>query len=86
MENVNNLLTPDWISVSSKESFLEDLNSILNLRKILYLFENEELDSIALKMRSVEQSGYMDNRQSLLAFFQKVLFCGLALSCYHVKL
>uniref|UniRef100_M3XYI9 Dynein axonemal heavy chain 14 n=1 Tax=Mustela putorius furo TaxID=9669 RepID=M3XYI9_MUSPF len=56
---------------SKQESFLEDLNSILNLRKILYLFENEELDSIALKMRSVEQSGYMDNRQSLLAFFQK---------------
>ncbi|XP_032694671.1 dynein heavy chain 14, axonemal [Lontra canadensis] len=56
---------------SKQESFLEDLNSILNLKKILYLFENEELDSIALKMRSAEQSGYMDNRQSLLAFFQK---------------
>lgn len=66
---------------------MEDLNSILNLRKILDLFENEELDSIALRMRSfAERSGHVDNRQSLLASFQKVLFCGLALSNYHVKL
>ncbi|XP_073755948.1 dynein axonemal heavy chain 14 isoform X3 [Callorhinus ursinus] len=55
-----------------QELFLEDLNNILNLRNILDLFENEELDSIALRMRSfAEQSGYIDNRQSLLAFFQK---------------
>nr|XP_054364461.1 dynein axonemal heavy chain 14 [Mirounga angustirostris] len=55
-----------------QESFLEDLNNILNLRNILDLFENEELDSIALRMRSfAEQSGSIDNRQSLLAFFQK---------------
>ncbi|KAG8519328.1 Dynein heavy chain 2, axonemal, partial [Galemys pyrenaicus] len=54
-----------------QEPFLEDLNSILNLGKI-DLFENEELDSIALKIRSVaQQSGYIDNRQSLLLFFQK---------------
>ncbi|XP_030893747.1 dynein heavy chain 14, axonemal, partial [Leptonychotes weddellii] len=55
-----------------QESFLEDLNNILNLRNILDLFENEELDSIALRMRSfAQQSGSIDNRQSLLAFFQK---------------
>ncbi|XP_054550811.1 dynein axonemal heavy chain 14 isoform X4 [Talpa occidentalis] len=55
----------------AQEPFLEDLNRILNLGKI-DLFENEELDSIALKIRSVaQQSGYTDNKQSLLLFFKK---------------
>lgn len=62
---------------------MEDLNNVLNMRKVLDLFENEELDSIVLRMRSfVEQSGYIDNRQSLLAFFQKVL----VFSNYYIKL
>ncbi|CAK7310997.1 Dynein axonemal heavy chain 6 [Vulpes lagopus] len=61
-----------------QEAFLENLNNILNMRKVLDLFENEELDSIALRMRSfVEQSGYIDNRQSLLAFFQKRIYKNL---------
>jgi hypothetical protein len=73
--------------VSPKESFLEDLSFIINAGKIIELFENEELDSVAMRIRSVaEQSGYMDNRQSLLSFFQKVFFCGSALSNCHVKL
>ncbi|ELK08885.1 Dynein heavy chain 14, axonemal [Pteropus alecto] len=55
-----------------QEALLEDLNSILNLGKIPDMFENEELDSIALRIRPLaEQSGYMDNRQALFSFFQK---------------
>ncbi|XP_043340601.1 dynein axonemal heavy chain 14 [Cervus canadensis] len=55
-----------------QELFMEDLNSIINLGKIPDLFENEELDAIALRLRSLaEQSGYVDNRQILLSFFQK---------------
>ncbi|XP_064133022.1 dynein axonemal heavy chain 14 [Loxodonta africana] len=56
-----------------QETFLEDLNSIFNSGKIPDLFENEELDSIAQRIRPLaEQVGYMDNdRESLLSFFQK---------------
>ncbi|XP_070624141.1 dynein axonemal heavy chain 14 isoform X7 [Bos indicus] len=55
-----------------QELFMEDLNSIINLGKIPDLFENEELDAIALRLRALaEQSGYVDNRQALLLFFQK---------------
>uniref|UniRef100_A0A8D0TF00 Dynein axonemal heavy chain 14 n=1 Tax=Sus scrofa TaxID=9823 RepID=A0A8D0TF00_PIG len=53
--------------------FLEDLNSVLSLGKIPDLFESKELDSIALRIKSfAEQSGYIDNRQALLSFFQKI--------------
>ena len=73
--------------VFPKELFMEDLNSIIDLGKIPDLFENEELDAIALRLRSLaEESGYVDNRQILLSFFQKVHFCGLPLSNCHIKL
>ncbi|XP_008070687.1 dynein heavy chain 14, axonemal, partial [Carlito syrichta] len=58
--------------------FLEDLNFIVNSRRIRDLFENEELDSIAIKIRShAEPSGNMDDRQSLLSFFQKRIYKNL---------
>ncbi|PNJ39368.1 DNAH14 isoform 1 [Pongo abelii] len=61
-----------------QDSFLEDLNYIINLGRIPDLFENVELDSIAMKIRSLtEQSGHMDNRQSLLSFFQKRIYKNL---------
>ncbi|XP_037593658.1 dynein heavy chain 14, axonemal isoform X1 [Cebus imitator] len=61
-----------------QDSFLEDLNYIINSGRIPDLFENDELDSIAIKLRSVtEQPGYMDNRQSLLLFFQKRIYKNL---------
>ncbi|XP_076986007.1 dynein axonemal heavy chain 14, partial [Tamandua tetradactyla] len=61
-----------------QELFLEDLNCILNSRKIPDLFENEELDSIALTIRSLaEQAGYVDNRQNILSFFQKRIYKNL---------
>ncbi|XP_074241361.1 dynein axonemal heavy chain 14 isoform X3 [Saimiri boliviensis] len=61
-----------------QDSFLEDLNYIINSGRIPDLFENDELDSIAIKLRSLtEQSGYMDNRQSLLSFFQKRIYKNL---------
>ncbi|XP_057583181.1 dynein axonemal heavy chain 14 [Hippopotamus amphibius kiboko] len=61
-----------------QELFLEDLNSIVNLGKIPDWFENEELDSIALRIRTLaEQSGYVDDRQALLSFFQKRIYKNL---------
>uniref|UniRef100_A0A8C8YBW1 Dynein axonemal heavy chain 14 n=1 Tax=Panthera leo TaxID=9689 RepID=A0A8C8YBW1_PANLE len=55
-----------------QESFLEDLDSVLNSQKTLGLFEDDELGSIALRIRSfAEPSGSVDDRQSLLALFQK---------------
>lgn len=39
------------------------------------MFENEELDSIVLRMRTfVDKSNFMDDRKYLLSLFQKVLF------------
>ncbi|XP_066216240.1 dynein axonemal heavy chain 14 [Saccopteryx leptura] len=55
-----------------QEAFLEDLNSILNLGKIPDIFENEELDSLVLRIRSLtEQTSYIESRQALLSVFQK---------------
>lgn len=68
-----------------QEALLEDLNSILNLGKIPDMFENEELDSIALRIRPLaEQSGYMDNRQALFSFFQKNLKEKLVPTCVQI--
>lgn len=83
---MNNLLIPSFTYFLPKKSFLEDLNSIVNLGKIPHLFENEELDSIIVRIRSLAlQSGYTDDRKSLLSFFQKVwifLWVGfIKLSC-----
>lgn len=64
--------------VSLKVSFLEDLNYIINAGKISNMFENEELDSIVMRVRTfAEQSSCMDDRKYLLSLFQKVLFCVL---------
>ncbi|XP_058131265.1 dynein axonemal heavy chain 14 [Dasypus novemcinctus] len=61
-----------------QELFLEDLNCIINSRKIPNLFETEELDSIALKIRSLaEQAGYVNNRHNVLSFFQKRIYKNL---------
>uniref|UniRef100_A0A667I290 Dynein axonemal heavy chain 14 n=1 Tax=Lynx canadensis TaxID=61383 RepID=A0A667I290_LYNCA len=55
-----------------QESFLEDLDSVLNSQKTLDLFEDDELGSVALQIRSfAEPSGSVDDRQSLLGLFQK---------------
>lgn len=70
--------------VSLKASFLEDLNYIVNGGKIANMFENEELDSIIMRIRTfADQSDFIDDRKYLLSVFQKVLFCVLTLSnCY----
>uniref|UniRef100_A0A8I6AN36 Dynein axonemal heavy chain 14 n=1 Tax=Rattus norvegicus TaxID=10116 RepID=A0A8I6AN36_RAT len=53
-------------------SFLEDLNYIINAGKISNMFENEELDSIVMRVRTfAEQSSCMDDRKYLLSLFQK---------------
>ncbi|XP_030743682.1 dynein axonemal heavy chain 14 [Echinops telfairi] len=56
-----------------QEKLLEDLNYILNSGKIPDLFENEELDSIMQRIRSLaEQTGYIDNsKEALFSFLQK---------------
>ncbi|KAM5302059.1 dynein axonemal heavy chain 14 [Glossophaga mutica] len=55
-----------------QEALWEDLNSIISLEKIPDMFENEELDSLVLKIRSVaEQTSYVDSREDLFSFFQK---------------
>uniref|UniRef100_A0A2K6F430 Dynein axonemal heavy chain 14 n=1 Tax=Propithecus coquereli TaxID=379532 RepID=A0A2K6F430_PROCO len=55
-----------------QDSLMEDLKCIINSGRIPDLFENEELDSIAVKIKSLpEQFGRMDDRQSLLSLFQK---------------
>lgn len=64
-----------YIYGSPKEALLEDLNSIISLGKLPDVFENEELDSLLLKIRSVaEQTSYMDSKEALFSFFQKVPF------------
>uniref|UniRef100_A0A8C5LFK9 Dynein, axonemal, heavy chain 14 n=1 Tax=Jaculus jaculus TaxID=51337 RepID=A0A8C5LFK9_JACJA len=58
-----------------QESFLVDLNYIINSGKIPNLFENEELDSIVMRLRAfAEQYSYADDRNFLLKFFQKRVF------------
>uniref|UniRef100_A0A8C5W1I2 Dynein axonemal heavy chain 14 n=1 Tax=Microcebus murinus TaxID=30608 RepID=A0A8C5W1I2_MICMU len=60
------------------DSLMEDLKYIINSGRIPDLFENEELDSIAVKIRSLpEQFGRADDRQSLLSFFQKRIYKNL---------
>ncbi|XP_013362490.1 PREDICTED: dynein heavy chain 14, axonemal isoform X4 [Chinchilla lanigera] len=55
-----------------QRSFLEDLNYIVSLGKIPHLFEDEDLGSIIVRIRSLAlQSGYTDDKKSLLSFFQK---------------
>ncbi|XP_058525212.1 dynein axonemal heavy chain 14 isoform X2 [Ochotona princeps] len=57
---------------------LEDLNCLVNSRKMPDLFENEELDNIIIRIRTlVKDPGYVDDRQSLLALFQKKVYVNL---------
>lgn len=75
------------ICVSRKTSFIEDLNYIINGGKVSNMFENEELDSIVMRIRAfTEHSNVMDDRKYLLTLFQKVLFCISTLSNCHGKL
>ncbi|XP_031192756.1 dynein heavy chain 14, axonemal isoform X3 [Mastomys coucha] len=53
-------------------SFLEDLNYIINAGNISNMFENEELDSIVMRVRTfAEQSTCIDDRKCLLSLFEK---------------
>ena len=72
--------------VSLKVSFLEDLNYIINAGKISNMFENEELDSIVMRVGTfAEQLTCIEDRKYLLSLFQRVLFCVLILSSCHVS-
>lgn len=60
---------------------MEDLNYIVNGGKAASMFENEELDSIVMRIRNfVEHSDLMDDKKYLLTLFQKVLFWNSTLS------
>ncbi|XP_078503488.1 dynein axonemal heavy chain 14 [Lissotriton helveticus] len=53
-----------------KESFMEDLNSILNSGELPDLFDNEELDSIVMELKGdAMQANCSENRQSIISFF-----------------
>ncbi|KAL1769801.1 dynein heavy chain 14, axonemal, partial [Sigmodon hispidus] len=69
---VANLQEEQILYVSLKASFLEDLNYIINGGKVANMFENEELDSIVMRIRTfAEQSNLRDDRKYLLSVFQK---------------
>ncbi|XP_028903273.1 dynein heavy chain 14, axonemal isoform X3 [Ornithorhynchus anatinus] len=61
-----------------QESFLEDLNCILNTGNIPDLFENEELGNIAENISSVvKQENNTSSRQAILSFFLKEVYRNL---------
>ncbi|KAH9496161.1 Dynein heavy chain 6, axonemal [Bulinus truncatus] len=53
-----------------KESFLEDINSILNSGEVPDLFDNEEMDGITMELKSAAtEAGIPDTRASVYAYF-----------------
>ncbi|XP_070577565.1 LOW QUALITY PROTEIN: dynein axonemal heavy chain 6-like [Ptychodera flava] len=53
-----------------KESFLEDINCILNSGEVPDLFDSDELDAIAMDLKSAAiESEIPDTRESVYAFF-----------------
>ncbi|XP_059157269.1 dynein axonemal heavy chain 6-like [Physella acuta] len=53
-----------------KESFLEDINCILNSGEVPDLFDNEELDGITMELKAAAtEAGVPDTRPSVYAFF-----------------
>ncbi|XP_029448950.1 dynein heavy chain 14, axonemal isoform X2 [Rhinatrema bivittatum] len=53
-----------------KESFLEDLNCILNSGALPDLFDTEELDSIVLELKgTAAEADVPDSRQAIVSFF-----------------
>ena len=56
-----------------QESFLEDINSMLNSGEVPDLFDNEEMDGIAMDLKSAAaQSSIPDTRQDVYQFFVEV--------------
>ena len=54
----------------TQESFLEDINCILNSGEVPDLFDNEELDGITMELKSAaSEAGVPDTRTSVYAFF-----------------
>jgi dynein heavy chain len=57
-----------------KESFLEDVNSLLNAGEVPNLFEAEELEQIAVRVRPLAKSaGKGDGRDAILAYFVQLV-------------
>jgi len=57
-----------------KESFLEDVNSLLNAGEVPNLFEQEELEQIALRVRPLAKSaGKGEGRDAILAYFVQLV-------------
>ncbi|GFO34548.1 dynein heavy chain 1, axonemal, partial [Plakobranchus ocellatus] len=53
-----------------KESFLEDINCILNSGEVPDLFDNEELDGITMELKgTASEAGVPDTRAAVYAFF-----------------
>ncbi|XP_069464806.1 dynein axonemal heavy chain 14 [Ambystoma mexicanum] len=61
-----------------KDSFLEDLNSILNSGELPDLFDNEELDSVVMELKAAAmQANCSDDRQAIIAFFWQRVYSKL---------
>uniref|UniRef100_A0A8C5PZV6 AAA+ ATPase domain-containing protein n=1 Tax=Leptobrachium leishanense TaxID=445787 RepID=A0A8C5PZV6_9ANUR len=68
-----------------KDSFLEDINSILNSGEVPDLFDKEELDGIFVELKAAAlEAGVADNPQSLLAFFLQDLQNNIAKLCVEI--
>ncbi|MBN3302923.1 DYH6 protein, partial [Amia calva] len=54
-----------------EDSFLEDINCIVNSGEVPGLFDNEEIDGIAVQLNTVAEGSVNDSREELYAFFLK---------------
>ncbi|KAG2467637.1 DYH6 protein, partial [Polypterus senegalus] len=69
----------------SKETFLEDLSCILNAGEVPDLFDNEEMDNIALEIKSnVVDSNIPENREEIYMYFLQALRDSVAEVCVDI--
>lgn len=61
------------VAVNFQESFLEDVNCILNSGEVPDLFDNEEIDGIAMELKAAAaESQIPDTRIDVYNFFIRV--------------
>lgn len=58
----------------SKESVLEDLNCILKYGDVPGLFDNDEIDSITVDLKSTMESSIGENREEMYSYFIEVQY------------
>ncbi len=56
-----------------QESFLEDINCLLNSGEVPDLFDDDEIDTLAMEMKSItSEAGIPDTRTDVFNFFIQV--------------